>query len=312
MNDNPGTPILAPRVHNFPDIDHFRSWARNLEVDCTPLVPRIAAQQTVLNLPGCGINYMKSFPRILDARLASGCTAVMFTMDRGATIRVNGNDRDDNDKIVIAHGRARYHVVEPVERRHATIVFSPEITDRGWPEVDARARILPTSLSAIGWLRSLVTEILAVSPTFEGAEAKQAAHAIKESVFAGIDAAFADMVATPWTARANSVRQLRIFQKIHDILAAGIGMPIYSDEIARQVGVSVRTVHDTVHRFTGMSLHRYLRLRRLWLVRQRLREGTHSVKACALAFGFWHLGDFARSYRAEFGETPSQTVAHAR
>src|ERR1700759_4905828 len=80
MNSNPETPPLAPRIHHFPDIDHFRSWARNLEVDCTPLVPRISAQQTVLNLPGCGINYMKSFPRILDARLAPNCTAVMFTM----------------------------------------------------------------------------------------------------------------------------------------------------------------------------------------------------------------------------------------
>lgn len=312
MNDSPDTPLLAPRVHNFTDIDHFRSWARNLEVDCTPLVPRISAQQTILNLPGCGINYMKSFPRILDARLASGCTAVMFTMDRGETIRVNGNHKDDGDKILIAHGGARYHVVEPVERRHATIVFSPEIADRGWPEVDPHAQILPTSLSALGWLRMLVTEIFAVSRTFDGSEAKQAAHAIKQSVLAGIDAAFADMVAPPWLARVNSVRQVRIFQNIQDILAAGIGAPVYSDELARQVGVSVRTVQDTVLRYTGMSLHRYLRLRRLWLVRQRLREGTHSVKACALAFGFWHLGDFARSYRAEFGETPSQTVARAR
>ena len=42
-----------------------------------------------------------------------------------------------------------------------------------------------------------------------------------------------------------------------------------------------------------MSLHRWLRLRRLWLVRQRLLAGTPSVKAAALAFGFWHLGDFA-------------------
>src|SRR5579883_2258531 len=61
-----------------------------------------------------------------------------------------------------------------------------------------------------------------------------------------------------------------------------------------------------------MSLHRYLRLRRLWLVRQQLRAGTQSVKATALAFGFWHFGDFAQSYRSLFGETPSETLARAR
>ena len=84
--------------------------------------------------------------------------------------------------------------------------------------------------------------------------------------------------------------------------------PIYSEEIARKLGLSVRTMHDVVRRYRGMSLHRYLRLRRLWLVRQRLLAGADSVKAVALAFGFWHLGDFSTSYRDQFGETPSQTL----
>jgi AraC family ethanolamine operon transcriptional activator len=61
-----------------------------------------------------------------------------------------------------------------------------------------------------------------------------------------------------------------------------------------------------------MSLHRYLRLRRLWLVRQRLLAGANSVKATALAMGFWHLGDFSRSYRFTFGETPSETLARTK
>jgi transcriptional regulator GlxA family with amidase domain len=71
-------------------------------------------------------------------------------------------------------------------------------------------------------------------------------------------------------------------------------------------------MHDVVRRYRGMSLHRYLRLRRLWLVRQRLLAGADSVKAVALAFGFWHFGDFSRSYRDQFGETPSQTLEHGR
>ena len=61
-----------------------------------------------------------------------------------------------------------------------------------------------------------------------------------------------------------------------------------------------------------MSLHRYLRFKRLWLVRKRLMAGGISVKACALESGFWHLSDFSRSYHLHFGETPSQTLARAR
>ncbi|MCK1313361.1 helix-turn-helix domain-containing protein, partial [Bradyrhizobium sp. 23] len=37
-----------------------------------------------------------------------------------------------------------------------------------------------------------------------------------------------------------------------------------------------------------------------------------SVKAVALAFGFWHLSDFSRSYCDQFGETPSQTLESGR
>lgn len=65
-------------------------------------------------------------------------------------------------------------------------------------------------------------------------------------------------------------------------------------------------------RYRGMSLHRYLRLKRLWLVRKQLLAGTPGVKASALAFGFWHLSDFSRSYRVQFGESPSEMPANSR
>src|SRR6201999_4419093 len=99
---------------------------------------------------------------------------------------------------------------------------------------------------------------------------------------------------------------------IQALLASNLGHPVYSEQIAREVGVSVRTMHDAILRYRGMSLHRYLRLRRLWLVRQQLLAGSESVKASALAFGFWHLGDFSASYRAQFGEAPSETLMRSR
>ena len=60
---------------------------------------------------------------------------------------------------------------------------------------------------------------------------------------------------------------------------------------------------------TGIRLHRYLRLKRLSQVRCQLLTGSRSVKAVALANGFWHLGDFSRVYNEAFGELPSQTRA---
>jgi hypothetical protein len=89
MSNIPLAPTLVPKVFRFTDIDAFRSSVRNLNVDFTPLVRTISAEQIILNLPGCDVNYTKSFPRIIDAQLAPNCTAVGFTMDDGYPIRFN-------------------------------------------------------------------------------------------------------------------------------------------------------------------------------------------------------------------------------
>jgi AraC family ethanolamine operon transcriptional activator len=200
-----------------------------------------------------------------------------------------------------------------VERQVASIIFTPEVRDRGWPEGGPNFKMFETSRASHSWLRTLVREILAVAGSFSGSpEAAQIPMAMKESLLAGIDAAFVDIVPAKWATRANSVRQFKIFERVREIVSANIGSPIYSADLAKELAVSVRTIHNAVLRYSGMSLHRYLRLRRLWLVRRQLYAGTHSVKASALACGFWHLGDFAQSYRSQFGELPSQTLAQSR
>ncbi|MDV6321397.1 hypothetical protein, partial [Chromohalobacter sp. HP20-39] len=64
----------------FDDVDAFRSSIRDLDVDFTPLARKISAEQIILSLPGCELNYTQSFPRIVDAQLAPHVTAVGFTI----------------------------------------------------------------------------------------------------------------------------------------------------------------------------------------------------------------------------------------
>ncbi len=311
MNSHSDPPALAPRVFKFSDIDEFRSWIRNLNVDFTPLVRKISAEQIILNLPGCAINFVKSFPRIVDAQLDPDCTAIGLTMDEVIPTHLNGVEVDRPFIMIGANGAA-YNTVEYVERQFALIVFKPQVDDHGWPAAGPNFKLFATSAPALHRLRALVREILSVASGLSEDELAHASAGMRESLLAGIDAAFADVMPARWASRANSVRQFKIFQAVREALSARIAGPIYSRDLAKQLGVSVRTIHDAVLRYRGMSLHRYLRLRRLWLVRQQLRAGAHSVKATALAFGFWHLSDFSQSYRVQFGETPSETLERAR
>ncbi|MBR1132976.1 helix-turn-helix domain-containing protein [Bradyrhizobium iriomotense] len=313
MSNNDDAPGLAPKIFRFSDVDEFRSSIRGLNIEFTPFVRRIATEQVILSLPGCDVNVTRTFPRVVDAQLVADCTAVGFAMDDlEVPIRFNGAQRD-RAVVVIGSSGAAYNTIEEVQRQIGSVVFRPEVKDRGWPETQSSFKIFETSMPALLRLRKVVREVVAAAsePT-DPAEVPLKGTAMKESLFGAVDTVFANLVAARWTVRPNDGRQFKMFQDIRALLSEDLSQPIYSEEIARKLGLSVRTMHDVVRRHRGMSLHRYLRLRRLWLVRQRLLAGADSVKAVALAFGFWHLSDFSRSYRDQFGETPSQTLDRGR
>jgi AraC-like DNA-binding protein len=312
MTTDAFAPLQAPKIFRFSDIDEFRSSVRSLSVDFTPLVRTIAAEQSILSLPGCDVNFTKSFPRITDAQLAPDCTAVAFSMDDGAPIRFNGVERDDS-VISIGGSGALYSSVETTPRQYVSIIFRPEVTNRGWPQTGSNWYVFEASRSTFLRLRRLVRQVFAFASEFHDLpDSGGIAVAMRESLLNAIDRAVAEFIPARWSDQANHSRQFKIFRDIEEALSGQVGDVVYSEQLASQIGVSVRTMHDTVQRYRGMSLHRYLRLRRLWLVRRRLIAGAESVKAAALAYGFWHLSDFAHTYREQFGEMPSETLARSR
>ena len=108
MND------IAPKVFRFSDVDEFRNAIRGLNFEFTPFVRRISAEQTILSLPGCDVNFTRAFPRVVDAQLVENCTAIGFTMDElNVPIRFNGSQRA-RPVIVIGSGGAAYTTIEEV------------------------------------------------------------------------------------------------------------------------------------------------------------------------------------------------------
>lgn len=89
---------------------------------------------------------------------------------------------------------------------------------------------------------------------------------------------------------------------------------IYTDDLCAALGVSATRMADAFRATFGISPHRFLKLRRLAMVRAALRDhdeigSVPLVKTVALLHGFWHLGQFALDYRGMYGETPSETRA---
>lgn len=84
-------------------------------------------------------------------------------------------------------------------------------------------------------------------------------------------------------------------------------------EVARQVGVSARTLSDGFRRFRGISPRDFLRDRRLEGLRKALLAASPGeiVTSVAGAWGYVNFGAMAAQYRARFGERPSATLARA-
>src|SRR4030081_3479659 len=158
MDNGVPAPGTGPRIFRFDDIDAFRSSVRHLNVDFTPLVRKISAEQIVLNLPGCDVNYTKSFPRMIDALLGPNSTAIGFSMDDGVPIRFNGVERD-RSMIVVGNSGAAYSAVERTPREYASIVFTPEVDNRGWPRTELNFKVFETSEAAQSQLRRLVLQV---------------------------------------------------------------------------------------------------------------------------------------------------------
>jgi AraC-like DNA-binding protein len=88
--------------------------------------------------------------------------------------------------------------------------------------------------------------------------------------------------------------------------------PIGLDDMVAVSGVSARSLFNGFRAFRNMGPMAYLKRVRLERVRAELAApagaGRRRVTDVATAWGFAHLGNFAKDYKKQFGETPSATL----
>jgi AraC-like DNA-binding protein len=102
-----------------------------------------------------------------------------------------------------------------------------------------------------------------------------------------------------------------IMLKFEELLEANFDRPIYLTEVCAGIGVTERAFRNLCEQRLGMGPIRYLKLRRMHLVRNALRAadaGKTNVTRIVTDHGFWELGRFSVAYRTLFGERPSETL----
>jgi AraC-like DNA-binding protein len=309
---------LVPSQHlhvfRYQDIDHFRQGLRCASVDFVPFATvDVPIGQAVLSLPGCDIYLLQTFPRVVHALIEGSYAFVMLSMKDNPAAVFNGKDAEPCS-MQYARGRAGYRAIEKQPGFYAALAFSPLMANRGWPDTQGGFRTIALSRDLELWLRASILRLFtAVSLDPDLAQAPQLGAGLVDSVLELLDEAFDSYPGLPSSQPEGIHPNLGILKSIDDLVDSNAVGPIYSGEIASRLGVSVRTLSNLMVRANGMSLHRYIRLRRLWSVRRQLLAGEpRQIKEIALANGFWHLGDFAAKYASQFGELPSSTQGQAQ
>jgi AraC-like DNA-binding protein len=106
-------------------------------------------------------------------------------------------------------------------------------------------------------------------------------------------------------------RHIDIIDAFERLLTRRLSEPLTIATVSAEIGVPERTLRACCIKILGMSPSRYLRLRRLNMVRsalQRTRATPGAITELAKRYGFSELGRFATCYRETFGEAPSATL----
>jgi AraC family transcriptional regulator, ethanolamine operon transcriptional activator len=316
----PFTDLIPSRnlqIFSYEDIDHFRHGFRDGNVDILPLANFSGdLGQAVLTLPGCTVYLLRTFPRIVRSAIGGAGTFFLFSLRDAPAVIFNGKEAPPSS-FTFACGPAEYRAVEREPGYYAAIAFSSRMEGRGWPETHGEFLTIPFSHEMKLAVRAQIARLFTTTSQNPDLSSIPGADiALVDSLLETLDLAFAGHPSSDLSngKRNGAAATMRVLRTIDEFVDDNAARPIYSEEIASALGVSVRTLANLMIRSNDMSLQRYLRLRRLWSTRRQLLEGAPhlKIKEVALAHGFWHMGDFAARYYRQFGEHPSSTQLRAR
>jgi AraC family transcriptional regulator, ethanolamine operon transcriptional activator len=303
----------ALSLEGYTDIDHFHESERYAQAESIPLRPKdFSVLRASLALPSGALSLVRTFPRLIHGYDLSGRLVIVVPMDDVASTRING--KAVGQSLIVLKGSPNCTVLEPEGRLIAILSIQPEALDQKWLDFSSGYLLLRLPAQALACLQTLIRI------TLEGAATQACAimaadvpDRLEETLFAAFDESMCLGTIHDSPGPASLARYKTIIDRVDDLLGLN-PIDASNEKLAEAIGVSLRTLQTATQSLCGSGIHRYTRLKRLWSARRQLRSGAAglTVKASALAHGFWHMSEFSNAYRLAFGELPSSTLARAR
>jgi signal transduction histidine kinase/DNA-binding response OmpR family regulator len=102
----------------------------------------------------------------------------------------------------------------------------------------------------------------------------------------------------------------KFLRNMMDIIHKHIAEPEYSlEEFGKEIGMSRMQLHRKIKALTDYSPHQFIRFIRLKKAAELLNKGTGNVTEIAYDVGFNSLSHFAKTFREQFGKSPSDYMS---
>ena len=228
------------------------------------------------------------------------CTGVMLAAEPGAearfvtepgwqTITVMLRPQDLRTHLITRHSEGEFHLPCGLEIVKANDKRADDLFDWGKRLVDTAAR-QPALFN-------------------ERPEVRMAAQVeLFETLIAALRKA-QDVDATS-NERKRQAYSLMV-NTVEEHALAHVGDHLHVADLCKVAAASERTLQNAFKEILGITPVAYLIRLRLHRVRQALlagSQGSTTVSAEALNWGFWHFGEFSRAYKECFRELPSDTL----
>jgi AraC-like DNA-binding protein len=274
------------------------------------------ARQTQAQLPHIWlVDVGEVLPRIARLSLAAQRCIALFATDADPTQFCDGVRLGPWD-VMLLQGcdRALHHRTQGpanwglIAVDQAAFIAHCQALNGSEAALPRRRAMLRPTWSAAARMRQLhakICDLAARTPSI--LSHSEAARALENEVLH----ALVNCLAGDTSGDSSPRRHIDIIDAFEQVLTQRLSEPLTVAGISAEIGVPERTLRACCMEILGMSPSRYLRLRRLNMVRaalQRANPAPGAITELAKRYGFSELGRFATSYRQIFGEAPSETL----
>jgi AraC family transcriptional regulator, ethanolamine operon transcriptional activator len=303
----------ALNLQLYADIDHFRESEQYAGAESIPLAAwDFSVMRATLSLPSCRLSLVRTFPRIITGYELSGRLMVVIPMNETSSTRVNG--RAIGHSLILMKGKASCTVLEPEARLVSILSIDAAMLHQRWLDFDNGYLLFRLPAVELARLQALIRSMLQFAAREPAAiAAADVTERARDTLLAGLEETLSSAPKCESSGNESLDRYKIIVDRVDELVGL-TPIDLSNEKLADAIGVSVRTLQKAAFSVCGSGIYHYGRLRRLWSVRRQLRAGAPglTVRASALAHGFWHQSEFSNAYRAAFGELPSATLEQAR